>query len=123
MTTATLRLEHASITPLHWIAIAMALVSAIVHLVVGIGFLPHWMGVLFVLSTGGFVGAVALVLVGYRRRLLYLLGIPFTGSQIVFWYAVNQPTALGAISVPALVDKVAQVVLLVALVVLLRRES
>ena len=109
-------------TPLHWIASAAAIVSAIVHLVLGITFLPHWMGILFVLSTGGFVGAVVLVLVGYRRRLLYLIGIPFTGSQIVFWYVVNQPTTLGAISGPEFVDKLAQIVLLVALVVLLQRD-
>ena len=112
-----------SLTPLHWLAIGMALVSGAVHLVLGIGFLPHWMGVLFVLATGGFVGGVALVLLDYRRRLLYLLGIPYTAVQIVAWYQVNQPDSLGAISAAEGVDKVAQIVLIVALIVLYSRES
>ncbi len=123
MATSTPQLELASLTPLHWVAIVMALVSALVHLALGAGFLPHWMGVLFLLSAGGFVGAVVLVLLDFHRRLLYLVGIPFTGIQIVYWYVVNQPASLGAISGPEAVDKLAQVVLIVILAVLYQRES
>ena len=122
MSSFAARTELATLTGLHWLAVAMALVSAVVHLVLGIGFLPHWMGVLFILAAGGFVGAVALLLVGYRRRVLYLVGIPFVGVQIVGWYVVNRPAGLGSLSGAAIVDKVAQVVLIVALVVLLTRE-
>ncbi|MCU4924811.1 hypothetical protein OB905_02280 [Halobacteria archaeon AArc-dxtr1] len=116
-------IDLASLGPLHWVGVVLALVSAAVHLVLGIGFLPHWMGVLFLLATGGFLGAIVLLLVNYRRRLLYLVGIPFVGVQLVGWYAVNEPTALGAISTIEVVDKVAQLLLLAILVVLYRRET
>lgn len=112
-----------SLTPLHWLGIAMALVSALVHLVLGVDFFPHYMGVLFLLATGGFVGAVVLVLLDYRRTVVYLAGIPFTLSQIVGWYVVNQPDGLSALGAADIVDKVAQVVLIAVLVVLYRRES
>nr|WP_238478428.1 hypothetical protein [Natranaeroarchaeum sulfidigenes] len=112
-----------SLTPLHWLGIAMALVSALVHLVLGVGFFPHYMGVLFLLATGGFVGAVVLVLLDYRRTVVYLVGIPFTLSQIVGWYVVNQPDSVSALGAADIADKVAQVVLIAVLVVLYRRES
>lgn len=114
------RFNTSSVTPLHWLAVAMALLSAAVHLVLGLEFLPHWMGVLFVLSTGGFVGAVILFFANVRRPLLYLVGIPYTGSQIVLWLLVDPggtDLALEAI------DKTAQVVLVIALIVLYRRDS
>lgn len=120
---STRRLDIRSLTGVHWLAILMALVSGLVHLVVGIGFFPHWMGALFVLATVGFVGGVGLVLLDYRRRLVYLLGIPFTGGQIVLWYALNRPEGITALGVAEVIDKVAQVVLIFALVVLSRRES
>ncbi len=123
MSGTTGRLETASLTSLHWVAIVAALVSAAVHLVLGVGFLPHWMGVLFVLAAGGFVGAVVLVLVDFRRRLLYLVGVPFTGVQIVGWYQVNRPAGIGDVAGADAVDKIAQVVLIVALIVLYARES
>lgn len=112
-----------SLTPLHWAAIALATVSAAIHLVLGVGFLPHWMGVAFLVATAGFLLGIALVLVDYRRPLVYLAGIPFTGAQIVFWYLANEPTAVADLSVPEVVDKVAQGLLIVALVVLYRREA
>ncbi len=121
--TGNRQLALESLTPLHWLAIAMAVVSALVHLVLGIGFLPHWMGVLFVLATGGFIGGIVLVVLEYRRRLVYLAGIPFTAVQIVGWYVVNQPDSLAALTAVDVIDKVAQVVLIVALVALLVRES
>ena len=116
------RLATSSLTPLHWFALAMAFVSGGVHLVLGLEFLPHPMGVAFVLAAGGFFGAIALVLLDYRRRSLYLLGIPFTGVQIVLWYAVNRPV-LENLSTAGVVDKVAQVLLIVALAVLYRRDD
>ncbi len=110
-----------TLTPLHWLAVVTALVSAGVHLVLGIEFLPHWMGISFLLATGGFVGGVALFFANVRRPLLYLLGIPFTASQIVAWIVLGDPG--GAYLAWEAVDKVAQVLLIGALVVLYRRES
>ncbi|ELY61788.1 DUF7475 family protein [Natronolimnohabitans innermongolicus] len=115
-------LETDSLSARHWLGIGLALVTAAVHLVLGIDFLPHWMGAAFLVSTVGFGLGVVLVLVGYRRRFVYLLGVPFTAAQIVLWYALNQPAAVGDLSSAELIDKVAQVLLIAVLVVCYRRE-
>jgi len=79
----------------------------------------------FVLAGLGFLGAIVLVIVEYRRRAVYAVGIPFTAIQIVLWYYVN--FTAGSKSFPADVgalgaaDKLAQVVLIAVLIVLLRR--
>lgn len=117
------RLRTESLTPLHWGAILLALVTAAVHLVIGITILPSTLGISFLLATGGFVGAVLLVLFDIRRRLVYAAGIPFTGVQIVLWYLLNDISGIGDIGALDAVDKIAQLLLILALVVLLRRES
>ncbi|MXV63717.1 hypothetical protein GS429_16955 [Natronorubrum sp. JWXQ-INN-674] len=106
----------------HWVGIGLAVVTAAVHLVLGLGFLPHWMGGAFLVATAGFGLGVVLVVLDYRRRLVYLLGIPFTGAQVVLWYVLNRPAGVGDLSGLEAVDKIAQALLLVALVVLYRRE-
>lgn len=114
--------DTASLSSLHWTGIGLALVTAIVHLILGIGFLPHWMGGAFLLATVGFLLGIGLVLVAYRRRLVYLVGIPFTGAQILLWYVVNEPTALGDVSIAGAIDKIAQLLLIAVLVALVVTE-
>lgn len=111
---ATLQLE--TLTPLHWIGIAATLVTAGVHLVLGIS-IGGFFGVLFLFATVGFIGGIAAVVVGWRRKLVYALGIPYTAGQIVLWYALNEPP----FPTSHLLDKLSQLVLLVALIVLLLR--
>lgn len=123
MAAADSRLQLGPLTTVHWLGIALASVSAIVHLVLGVEFLPHPVGVAFLLSTAGFAGAIVLLAIDYRRRLLYLLGIPYVGVQIVLWYVVNRPNTVAAISAPEAIDKIAQALLLVVLIVLLAVES
>ncbi|MFW6000017.1 MAG: DUF7475 family protein [Halorubrum sp.] len=114
-----------SLNGLHWAGIVAALVSAAVHLLLGVRMFPSPMGISFVLAGLGFVGGVVLLAIDYRRRAVYAVGIPFTLVQIVLWYVVN--FSGGAKSFPAdvgtlgAVDKVAQVVLIAVLAVLLRR--
>jgi hypothetical protein len=122
------RLDTASLDSRHWIGILAALVSAAVHLLLGVrmslSMSPSAMSLSFVLAGVGFLGGIALVLFDIRRRAVYAAGIPFTLVQIVAWYYVN--FAAGPKSFPAeigtlgAVDKVAQVVLLAVLVALLR---
>ena len=119
--TGTLR--TAELTPLHWAGIVAALVSAAVHLILGIGFLPHWMGIAFLIATAGFVVGAWLVLTGRMRRRIYLLGIPFTAGQIVFWYLVNRPESLDALGSAEIIDKIAQVVLVLVLGALYLRDT
>lgn len=116
------RLETASLTPLHWLAVALAIVSGIVHLALGVMFFPGAQPVAFLLAGLGFFAGVVLFLLDYRRRLLYLAGIPFVALQIVLWWILNQQTQ-PAISPIEGIDKAAQVVLIVVLVVLYRRGA
>ncbi|MFB6303834.1 MAG: hypothetical protein ABEH47_01605 [Haloferacaceae archaeon] len=114
--------DTGSLTALHWVGVALALVSGVIHLVIGVRFFPGAQPVAFVLAGLGFFGAVVLLLRNYRRRLLYAVGVPFVGLQIVLWFLLNQ-RAQPAVSPVEAVDKVAQVLLIVILVVLYRRES
>jgi succinate dehydrogenase/fumarate reductase cytochrome b subunit len=115
----------ASLSGLHWIGILAAVVTAAVHLLLGVRMFPSGMGISFILAGLGFLGAIALVLLDYRRRAVYAVGIPFTLVQILLWYVVNF-TGSGAKAFPGgigtlgAVDKVAQVALIVVLVLLLR---
>lgn len=123
MRTVGRQFTSSSLTPIHWFAIALAVVTALVHLVLGIGFLPHWMGIAFLFATAGFLLGIALVLLDVRRRLVYLVGVPFTAGQVVLWYVVNEPAAIEDLSLVELVDKIAQVLLIVALVYLVVRDT
>lgn len=115
-----------SLTPLHWIGILAATVSGIVHAVLGVQ-VGGALGISFIFATLGFGAGVTAIIAGYRRRLVYALGIPFTGGQIVLWYVINFATGPysfpGDIGTFGAVDKVAQVVLIAVLAVLLSRES
>lgn len=119
-----LALHTESLGGLHWIGILAALVSAGVHVRLGVGMFPSTLGISFLLAGVGFLGAVALVLIDYRRRAVYAVGIPFTLVQIVLWYVVNfanGPKAFpGDVGTLGAIDKIAQAVLLAVLVVLLR---
>ncbi|MFW6265723.1 MAG: DUF7475 family protein [Halanaeroarchaeum sp.] len=108
-----------SMTGLHWLAIVLALVTGVIHLVLGVSFIADPMGWSFLFAGVVFLAAIAAVLFDYRRRLIYLLGIPFVAGQIVAWYFVNAPD----FSPVGIGDKVVQVVLIVVLVVLYTREA
>ncbi len=117
-------LDVASLDSRHWLGIVAALVTAAIHLLLGVRLAPSGLGISFVLAGLGFLGAVVLVVLGIRRRLVYAVGIPFTLVQVVLWYYVNFlagpksfPTDVGTLGA---VDKVAQLVLLAVLVALLR---
>lgn len=124
-----------SLTSPHWVGVAAAVVSALVHLVLGIRFVSDFleggltislvMGVSFLVATAGFLLGAWLVVTGRFIPTIYLLGIPFTAGQVVLWYAFNSPglPAPPPINPLSAADKVAQVVLIAVLVVLYRQES
>lgn len=114
-----LSLRTDSLTTLHWVGIVLALVTGVIHLALGASFITSPLGWAFLFAGVGFLAGIVGVLVDYRRRLLYLLGVPFTAGQIPIWYALNAPD----ISALGIGDKVVQVLLVVVLVVLYRRES
>ncbi|MFC6939174.1 hypothetical protein ACFQE8_04250 [Salinirubellus sp. GCM10025818] len=112
-----LALATESMTLLHWAGVVLAVVTGVLHLVLGVSFGLSGFGISFVVAGLGFLVGAAAVLVDYRRRLVYLLGIPFTLGQIVIWYFVNAPD----FSPLGIFDKVVQVAFVVVLVVLYRR--
>ena len=79
--------------------------------------LSHWR---VILAGIAFVVAVFLVLLDFHRRLLYLVGIPFVGIQVVLYFVLNWPDVLNPGGIG---DKVVQVTLIAILFVLYRRES
>lgn len=113
-----LGLATESMTSLHWIGVLLAVITGVLHLGLGVSFGLTGFGVSFLVAGIGFLGGAAAVLVDYRRRLVYLLGIPFTLGQIVAWYLVNAPE----FSTLGIADKVVQVAFVVVLVVLYRRD-
>lgn len=112
-------LQTESLTGLHWSAIVLALITGVVHLYLGVSFITDPMGWAFLFAGVVFLAAIGGVLVDYRRRLIYLLGIPFIAAQIVAWYFVNAPD----FSTLGLTDKVVQVVLIGILAFLYTREE
>jgi len=110
-------LETASLTALHWLGVVLCVATGVLHLGLGASFLPSGLGIAFVVAGVGYLGGVVGVLIDYRRRLLYLLGIPFTLGQIGAWYALNAPD----FSPLGIGDKIVQAVLVVVLVTLYRR--
>ncbi len=113
----------ASVTPLEWVAAALAIVSALVHLILGVRLGLQPFGILFILAAIGFGVGIGLAIVSSRRRLITALGIPYTGVQIVLWYVLNQPGSIGGLSTPELIDKTAQILLIVLLSFLLYRRK
>jgi hypothetical protein len=61
----------------------------------------------------GYAGALVLFFLDYRRRLVYLIGIPYTAIQIPIWLVVK--SEYGVVDY---VDKAVQVVLIVVLLYL-----
>jgi hypothetical protein len=108
------------LTRLDYAGIGLAAVTGVIHLVLGVGSLDSPFGVPFLLAGVGFFAGIAAVVRGYRRRLAYLLGIPFTLGQIVLYFALNWPDVFSPFG---LFDKVVQAALVVVLVLLYRGEA
>jgi uncharacterized membrane protein YphA (DoxX/SURF4 family) len=115
------RLELETLDRLHWFGIGLAAVTGVIHLVLGMGAPMTPIGAASILAGIGYAAAIVFVLVGYRRRLVAAIGVGYVGSQIVFWYVINRPASLAAVSPAAMVDKPVQLVLIVVCVAIVRR--
>ncbi|MDX1745804.1 MAG: hypothetical protein R3324_07695 [Halobacteriales archaeon] len=116
------RIQTDSLGPIHWLAVILALLSGIIHLVLGVRFFPQGTAIAFLLAGVAFLVAVGLFLVNYRRRVIYAVGVPFVLLQIVAWLWINQRNQ-PAVSPVEGIDKAAQVILIVVLILLWRRGS
>ena len=108
-------LETESLKPIHFLVIGLIAITGVIHLYAGLaeGRIP------VALAGFGFFAGIVLYLLDYRRRLLYLIGIVFTGIQIPLWYAakVGEFTPLGY------ADKVVQIGIIVILAYLYWRTD
>jgi hypothetical protein len=98
-----------SLTQLQWLAVALVVVTGVLHVYAGLveGRIP------VALAGVGYAGALLLFLFDYRRRLLYLIGIPYTAVQFPLWIVAK--SEYGTIDY---VDKAVQVVLILVLIYL-----
>lgn len=103
-------LETDSVSATQWIAVLLVLVTGVIHVYSGIveGRIP------VSLAGVGFLGAIGVFLLDYRRPLLYLVGMVYTAVQLPLWYVVKagEYTTLGY------VDKSVQVLLVLLLGIL-----
>jgi len=111
-------IDLGSVTTLQWIGVVLAAATGATHVLLWVLDPTSALGVSFLVAGVGFFGGGLGVLANYRRRLLYLVGIPFTAGQIGLWYVVNAPS----FSTLGLLDKAVQAAFVVVLVVLYRRE-
>lgn len=103
-----------TMTPIHWVTLALAAVTGVVHL-----YLYYLQAnPAFLFAGVVFFGAIIATLLNVYRRVIYALGVPFTAGQIAIWYMVGMPD----MSI-ALVDKPVQAVLIVLLVYLFFNEK
>jgi hypothetical protein len=99
--------EVQPVSRLGWLAVALVTVTGVLHIYAGIveGRIP------VALAGVGFLAAIGLYLVDYRRALLYLVGIVYTAIQIPLWYVAKA----GEFTMVGYLDKAVQVVLIVVL--------
>jgi hypothetical protein len=99
--------ETASLSATHWLALGLVLVTGVIHVFAGLveGRIP------VLLAGVGFLGAAGLFLMDFRRTLLYLVGIVFTGIQIPLWYVAKA----GEYTPVGYADKAIQVALIIVL--------
>lgn len=113
-------------TLVKWLAQILIITSAVIHFYLAyvFGLNGGFYTYAFVFAGFGFLAGSALILYNYKPVLTYSLGIPFTLGQII-WYVVVDGIQLDRIlDLPTLhlVDKSAQVVLVLLLVYLLYEE-
>lgn len=108
------------LTTTHWAAVALAAITGVIHLALGVGSLDEPMGIPFVLAGLGFLGGIVLFFLDFRRRLLYLVGILFTAAQFVLYFVINWPNV---VSGSGLGDKAVQLALIVLLYLLYRQSG
>ena len=119
----TVERETESLGVLRRVGTLAATVTAVIHLRLGVRLVPSQPGISFLPAGLGFLGAIGLILIGWRRRLVYAAGIPFTLAQVGIRYALTfakTPARSPAVGTISAVDGVAQLPSVAVLVAVLR---
>ena len=77
------RFSSPSMRTLDYVAIALVVITGVVHLYEGVEDWGEPIAIWFLLAGVGFFGAIVLFWLGVSRTLLYLGGVVFTGIQVV----------------------------------------
>lgn len=94
----------------HWLAVVLALLTGVFHVYAG----AIESRIPVALAGVGFLVAIGLFLVDYRRQQLYLVGIVYTFVQLPLWYVVKA----GEYTMVGYLDKTVQVLLILVLAAL-----
>ncbi|MFH5797936.1 hypothetical protein [Haladaptatus sp. CMAA 1911] len=104
------------LTSLDYVGIVLAAITGLIHLYEGVEDLGEGIfGILFILAGLGFFGAIILLWVGFDRRVLYPVGIAYTGIQFAAYFGLRWPNVYEPLG---LVDKLVQLLLIVVLFLL-----
>ena len=104
------------LTSLDYIGIVLAAITGLIHLYEGVEDLGEGIfGILFILAGLGFFGAIVLLWLGFNRRVLYPVGIAYTGIQFAAYFGLRWPNVYEPLG---LVDKLVQLLLIVVLFLL-----
>lgn len=111
---STWSLKPETVPDLGWVVVALVFLTGIFHVYAGIieGRIP------VMLAGVGFLGAIVLYLMDYRRRLLYAIGILYTAVQFPLWYVAK----VGEFTTIGYVDKAIQIVIITLLAYLIWRS-
>lgn len=99
-----------------WAVVALAVITALIHLVLGIGSLPDMFGIIFVLNGIGYLALVAalyfLPQFADQRPLIRWALIAFTAITVILYFVFNLPNSITPFG---LFDKLVEVALIVLL--------
>lgn len=111
---STWSLKPETVSDLGWVVVALVFLTGVFHVYAGLveGRIP------VTLAGVGFLGAILLYLMDYRRRLLYAVGILYTAVQFPLWYVAKA----GEFTTVGYVDKTIQVAIIMLLAYLLWRS-
>lgn len=112
--TATARPPLANLTRDHWLAIACAISSALIHGYVALTRKTGATRWAFILAGLGFLAGIALFYISSdtTRKRLYLVGAIYTAFQFCIYILVNWPTDIDIVGI---YDKTIQLVLIAIL--------
>lgn len=97
-------------------AIALAIISAVLHLYIGIWIIGGTSGIVLSLIALVYIGGSILVAVDYKRKLFLKIGLGWVILVLVLWAATAAMNATGTNNIFAYVDKADELVLLAVLV-------
>jgi hypothetical protein len=101
---------------LDYVGILLAAITGFIHIYEGVADLGEGIfGILFILAGLGFFGAIVLLWMGFNRRILYPVGIAYTGIQFAAYFDLRWPNVYEPLG---LVDKLVQLLLIVVLFLL-----